>query len=520
MSLRTKILAAIVGLNLVVLLLGVGLLLLQQGPGDPSEVPDGVAQALARARADPGESLAPRYAALRDLAALPRVTEVILLQEESDGSLLTPQRRSIRPPHGLSKERDAVAIALVQQAFEQGRPVVRPWESAVVLDQGHRPDGRPTNPRQGAVVRWSQPAPAVATAQRVYVFVLVGVLLLTVVSWRLLSRLVVVPLGSLAGAADRIAGGDYAARVPTAGSGDEFDRTAQAFNRMAREVGEYQGQLEDRVLQALKRIQKAEQHLAIAQRLAATGKLASGIAHEINNPLGGMRNAVRALARGDLDPKKTAEYLELVQDGLARVEETVKKVLTFTPRSVEPRPTDLAEVARKAVALARHRIERKGVRLVEHVPWDRAVRVFGDPHELQQVVLNLLLNAVDAVPDLAARSPGGGTEGGAVELEVREEGDAVLLRVTDDGAGMTPEVMAQCFDLFFTTKEVGEGTGLGLAVVHNIVTNHGGRIEVESAPGKGATFRVYLPREGAAPDGSPEPETSVRGLRGAAPSQG
>src|SRR5213075_284791 len=244
----------------------------------------------------------------------------------------------------------------------------------------------------------------------------------TMVAWRLLSRLVVKPLASLAGAADRMAGGDGDARVPTTGAGDEFDRTAHAFNRMAREVSEYQGQLEDRVLQALSRIQKAEQHLVIAQRLAATGKLASGIAHEINNPLGGMRNAVRALARGDLDPQKTAEYLALVQDGLVRVEDTVKKVLTFTPRAVKPQPTDLADVVRKATALARHRTDKKEVVLDERLPAPGVVTVFGDPHELQQVALNLLLNAVDAVPGSGRRGRKPGE--GRVEVEVATEGES------------------------------------------------------------------------------------------------
>jgi signal transduction histidine kinase len=247
------------------------------------------------------------------------------------------------------------------------------------------------------------------------------------------------------------------------------------------------------VMEALDRIKKAERHLVTAQRLAATGKLASGIAHEINNPLGGMRNAVRALARGDLDEAKTAEYVALVQDGLARVEDTVKKVLAFTPRSVRPRRTDMADVARKAIALARHRLDRKGIELVEAIPEDGRAWVFGDPHELQQVALNLILNAADAIPERGPDAKGGGP--GHVEVEVRDEGESVLLRVTDDGIGMSPEVQAQAFDLFFTTKEVGEGTGLGLAVVHNIVSNHGGRIEVESAPGQGATFRVVLPRE-------------------------
>ncbi len=294
--------------------------------------------------------------------------------------------------------------------------------------------------------------------------------------------------------------------MPTSGTGDEIDRTAQAFNRMAAEVAEHQSQLEDRVMAALSRVRKAEQHLAIAQRLAATGKLASGIAHEINNPLGGMRSAVKALQRGELDAAKTAEYLELVQDGLARVEETVKKVLQFTPRTPTPKATDLRDVARKAAALARHRLDRHDVRYVETLP-ATPVRVYGDAHELQQVALNLLLNAADALPphapsraDVGPRvegtpRPEATPHRGRVELSVREEGEFAILEVADDGVGMAPDVQAQCFDLFFSTKDVGEGTGLGLAVVHNIVTNHGGRIELESALGQGSRFRVVLPRD-------------------------
>jgi signal transduction histidine kinase len=98
-----------------------------------------------------------------------------------------------------------------------------------------------------------------------------------------------------------------------------------------------------------------------------------------------------------------------------------------------------------------------------------------------------------------------------VEVEVRADGDAAVLEVRDDGMGMSPEVAAQCFDLFFTTKEVGEGTGLGLAVVHNVVTNHGGRIEVDSAPGRGSTFRVVLPREPAGDAGGPAPRSGGAG---------
>ena len=501
MSLRTKILAAVVGLNLFVLLLGVSILLFVEPP--PAGVPPGIASLVARAQ-QPFQwgpmSARDRAKTIAELRSTGPNVRPIWLEEPAD-SPGTPVALPVDGEPKPDKDELARAVALFKQA-RQDRPPALEHELAVVLE-GVGPELNPSlSRRQGLYVRWPPVAGDLGRVKTFYVVLLGGIFLVTLVAWRLLSRLVVTPLAALASAADRMAGGDGDVRVPTTGAGDEFDRTAHAFNRMAKEVSEYQGQLEERVLQALSRIQKAEQHLAIAQRLAATGKLASGIAHEINNPLGGMRNAVRALARGDLDPAKTAEYLALVQDGLVRVEDTVKKVLTFTPRAVKPQPTDLAEVVRKATALARHRVDKKEVVLVEHLPAADAATVFGDPHELQQVALNLLLNAVDAIPGASKRGRGPGE--GRVEVEVTTEGEQAVLRVTDDGVGMTPEVQAQCFDLFFTTKEVGEGTGLGLAVVHNIVSNHGGRIELESAPGRGTTFRVVLPRETPAAPGGGE----------------
>jgi signal transduction histidine kinase len=496
MSLRTKILAAVVGLQLLVVVAGVSVLLFAAPAGD--DVPSALITLVSRVQAPPGPRPSARAEAFRELEKGPGVRFVVWLREGEDDRR-TPRAVAFTDPPGLVGPDDLErASTLFRAARVEGRPQIREGELALVLDAAPGPESGA--PKEGVWLRYSAAGSDRSRTQVVYAVLLAGLLAVSLVAWWLLSRHVVRPLAALADAADRMAGGDKDARVPPTGTGDEIDRTALAFNRMAKEVSEYQAQLEDRVMQALSRIQQAEQHLAIAQRLAATGKLASGIAHEINNPLGGMRNAVRALSRGDLDPAKTAEYLELVQDGLARVEDTVKKVLSFTPRAVQPRPTDLAEVARKAVALARHRAERKSIELVEMLPPAGSAAVFGDPHELQQVALNLLLNAVDAIPDL--RGPDGPRAGGRIEIEVSVDGPSAFLRVTDDGAGMTPDVIAQCFDLFFTTKEVGEGTGLGLAVVHNIVTNHGGQIFVDSAPGRGTTFRVMLPRE-EAPDGAP-----------------
>ena len=327
-------------------------------------------------------------------------------------------------------------------------------------------------------------------AQTLYFVMIAGVILLTAVSFWLVSRLVIDPLGELSDGAERVAQGDYGVRLKNRGSGDEIDRTIHAFNRMASEVAEYQGQLEDRVLTALDRIKKAEQHLAIAQRLAATGKLAAGLAHEINNPLGGLKNATRALERGDLSEEKTKLYLELIADGLLRVEQTVKRFLSFTPRNVEPRTTNLVDVVDKALRLAEHKLMKKNVRVETELAPAEDATVFGDPHELQQVILNLLLNAGDAV-----EADGSGT----VRVTLTRAREDVVVAVGDNGPGTRADDQLPCFDMFFTTKAVGEGTGLGLAVVHNIVTNHGGRIEVSSKPGEGTVFSIHLPADAGKP---------------------
>jgi signal transduction histidine kinase len=492
MSLRTKLLAAIVGLNGAILLLALYLML--RGGPERSEEPlrdasldlvwlggalTADADDLTRARA---------LERVRELEARGPLKGVHVVEERGPDpdsgyrvwsalDLFGSRARPEEVPEGAARER-------ILDVFQQARKHRNRWvdgdDLAVVLPYPMAHLGS-----RGLVARYAAPPDARSGVRAVYVVMVLGVIALTAVSFWLVSRLVIRPLARISEAADRIASGDFRVRVATRGTNDEFDRTTAAFNRMAGEIAEYQGHLEDRVLSALNRMRKAKQHLAIAQRLAATGKLASGVAHEINNPLGGMQNAVRALARGDLSPEKAEQYLELVADGLSRVEETVKKFLSFTPRHVEPRPTDLGEVVKKTVLLAEHRVSRAGIALEVAAGPGPAV-VFGDPHELQQVALNLLLNAVDAVAEAPAPR---------IEVSVLPGREEVVLEVRDNGVGMSPEEQDRCFDLFVTTKDVGEGTGLGLAVVHNIVTNHGGRIEVESERGQGATFRVHLPAE-------------------------
>ncbi|MGE0192693.1 MAG: sensor histidine kinase [Planctomycetota bacterium] len=360
-----------------------------------------------------------------------------------------------------------------------------------------------TRGRRFAVV--AQTRDRTGFVKHLYVILAAGVVLLGVIGWLAVSQLVIRPMERLARAADALAAGARPEPLRVRpGRRDEIGRTLDAFNRMAREILAYHGQLEERVAQGLERIQRTEQHLLIAQRLAATGKLAAGLAHEINNPLGGMRNAVRSLARGDLPPERQAVYLELIDEGLERVEQIVKRFLAFTPRDPKARSIDLVDVAERSLALAEHRLRQAGVVVRAQLPERGQAVVFGDPTELQQVVLNLLLNAADALA---------GQEGKRrVEILVARGEGEVVVRVRDNGPGIPPEDQDRCFDMFFTTKEVGEGSGMGLAVAHTIVTNHGGSITLSSPPGEGATFTIYLPSAGSGA-GDPAPAQAEGGGR-------
>ena len=313
-----------------------------------------------------------------------------------------------------------------------------------------------------------------------------GTLVLLGLTWLLLERAVLKPLTDLAAGAERVAQREYGRAVPGAGS-DETGRVIATFNQMMAQVRDAERKLTEEVARATKRAEERGRGLVIAQRLAATGTLASGIAHEINNPLGGMVNAALRLeqeAARDPAAANRLRYVRLLVDGLARIEEIVKRVLRFTPRRVEPVTVPVLDLVRGAAAFAEHHARRAGVAI--HIGGEDAP-VLVEPGEMQHVFLNLFLNACDA---MAGR-------GGRVDVTAALVEGRVQVAVVDDGPGMTPEQRERCFDLFYSTKEAGRGTGLGLSVAHHIVEQHGGTITAASEPGRGATFTVTLPVSGA-----------------------
>jgi two-component system NtrC family sensor kinase len=384
----------------------------------------------------------------------------------------------------LDQEVAARAKELADEVFRTGESYGRGFALAVPM----RGESAASDvPEAVAVLEVEPGAGGPERVTRLAFLVVVGALLvLLAVTWFIVDRVVARPLAEVVRGAERVAVGDYGTPVAPTEAADEIRQVVAAFNSMMVEIGTLQGRMRERTQDALLTARKTQDSLVIAQRLASTGRLAAGIAHEVNNPLAGMLNAVHALRTKELPPAKRDEYLEIVEDGLHRVQATVAKILQFTPHKVAPRPVAIDEVVRPVLALSRHRVEREEVEVVT-VPAGEGAVVFGDPYELQQALLNVVLNALDALEEAHRETP-------RIEIRTSVGDDEVQLVVSDNGTGMKDEDVPRAFDLFFTTKEPGKGTGLGLATAHKILMDHGGRVELRPRGTEGMDVAFVLPR--------------------------
>jgi PAS domain S-box-containing protein len=228
-----------------------------------------------------------------------------------------------------------------------------------------------------------------------------------------------------------------------------------------------------------------EEQLRQAQKMEAIGKLAGGIAHDFNNLMTAVIGYSDLLQRQFEPGDARNEKVGAIRDAAVRASDLTRQLLAFGRRqTLQADDVDLRDVVERMDSLLRRLIG-------EHIRLDTVfgaepVVVRADSTQLEQVVMNLAVNARDAMP-----------AGGLLTIAVLSDGDEAVLSVVDDGSGMTPETRARIFEPFFTTKEVGEGSGLGLATVHGIVGQSGGTIQVDTAPGEGTIFTVRLPLVGA-----------------------
>jgi len=311
-----------------------------------------------------------------------------------------------------------------------------------------------------------------ASQNRLLLFGIVAIAAVSLMIYLLVDRIVLGPLQKIVAATRKVAAGDLQHKIALT-KRDEIGILAGAFNVMTHKLSE------------------AQRQVFQSQKLAAVGQLAAGVAHEINNPLTGVLTYSSFLLKRAENKPEFKEDLEVIVRETKRCRGIVQGLLQFSRQSPpEKHASDINEIAERALQIVRAQMDARGVKLKTNL---RAglPEIHADANQVQQVLVNLLLNANDAIAE----------NGGTIELvtdfekvdnEIQPLTKRVEIRVIDTGCGISAADLQKIFDPFFSTKGA-KGTGLGLAVAWGIIEKHNGRIEVESEVGKGTTFRILLP---------------------------
>lgn len=308
-----------------------------------------------------------------------------------------------------------------------------------------------------------------------------------------MTRLVVQPIDALSSAARRVADGATRLDAPRGGA-RELVLLGASLSQMTARLRDDEEAMRAKIAEARRYAQdlsRAQSRLVQSERLASIGRLAAGLAHEIGNPLSAILGFQELLLQGGLDPKEEREFLERMKRETERIHHVLRDMLDFArptdahrPNVVEA-PGSIHEAVADVLALVKPQKSFRDVAIHAEIPGDLPRVALAGPR-LVQVLLNLLLNAADAVP----------REGGRVTLRAeRLDADRVRLTVEDNGTGLAPSIRGHLFEPFTTTKEPGKGTGLGLAVCRGLIESAGGTLAAEDSPEGGARFVIELPAE-------------------------
>lgn len=335
------------------------------------------------------------------------------------------------------------------------------------------------------------------SSRRMIVYTGCALLLIVILSWFVVWQVVGRPINALQSGTEHIAAGDLGYQLEVH-SRDEIGELASSFNTMSRELeaehkenAAWTRTLEERVEQKTRELKRAHEHALHTEKMASIGKMAAVLAHEINNPLSGILTYAKLLRKwvdrddaGHSRKSEICDSLDLIASESRRCGDLVKNLLTFsrtTPMNLQA--TDLNQVIDRSMRLVQHQLELAGTQVQQQFDPDLPL-VQCDGAQIEQVLLALIMNAMDAMP-----------QGGNLWLTTRYESDGgnVRIVVRDDGAGIPADILPRIFEPFLTTKETGRGVGLGLAISQSILERHHGNIEVESEAGRGTTFTVTLP---------------------------
>jgi signal transduction histidine kinase len=314
-------------------------------------------------------------------------------------------------------------------------------------------------------------------------FILDFILLLGLGSF-VLARIIVIPINRLLTATEKITGGQYGQRLRVSGS-LELARLAGAFNEMALALCAKDHQVNRQMAdltQANNDLKLAREETIRTEKMASIGLLAAGMAHEIGTPLTSIMGYAELCASEQPENVAIQDYTRRITDDCTRIDRIVRGLLDFSRHRIPSgEHTDVRDVVLATVDLITQQGAFKQIDIRMELA-DGSAPVVCDRHQLQQVVINLLLNSRDATP-----------AGGAITVRAAPEQGFLRLAVIDTGSGISDDVMKHIFDPFFTTKPPGKGTGLGLAISARIIESFGGRITVASSVGKGSCFSVWLP---------------------------
>lgn len=305
--------------------------------------------------------------------------------------------------------------------------------------------------------------------RRYLVFSVISALVPNLLLLLLVVRSISRPLQRITLAAVEVTNGNYGTEVGLRKSNDEIGLLADSFNEMSRKMA-----------LDIEQLRSLNEQLARAERLAAMGTLAAGVAHEVNNPLASISSLIQMMKGSATEEDK--QKLDIISTQIQRITRVTKDLTDFSRvRPAARSLVDVNTVVEAAIRLASFDSAFQNLDLKRSYAEDPQM-IFADADQLQQVFLNLLLNARDAMPD-----------GGELSVRTSQSADELTVSIEDSGSGIDESVRKQLFDPFFTTKPAGKGTGLGLAVCYGIVTAHDGRIDVDAREGGGTRFAVALP---------------------------
>jgi len=427
-----------------------------------------------------GLALEPNYSAIS--TAISPITQLGLFQRvdvhDRNGSLVTGFPR----PGGVLPGLDAPLATDRPQTHVLDHP---DWGLSLIIDTQLVVDDRVVGTLR-AVSSLAQSLVQLRAAQLMTaLFSLLAAVLIFTIGYFFLTRMIVTPIRRIGVAAQRVAAGDHASRVALS-SHNEIGRVATHFNGMLDQLEAGRESLQQKVtaLEAAKsELEQAQEAIIRSEKLASIGRMAAGIAHEVGNPLSAVVGLVELLHDDDgLAPEDRADALGRIESELMRIHRTIRELLDYSREERDPAASgSVSEVIDAVAKLVSHQPKFREVEIsMDLPPGLPAVRV--NPDQLTQVVLNLMINAADALDGR-----------GKIHVSARRDQSEVWLNISDDGPGIPETERAQLFEPFFTTKPPGEGTGLGLAICERIVADAGGRIEVANAEGGGAIFSIVVP---------------------------